>query len=71
MGGWLAGWSTYRLIIETSNNCLLLLITDVDDIVFSINSITIIIECHLTGLSTDVSCLQIVENSLSCTIMGV
>lgn len=57
--------------METTNNFLPLMILDINDIIFGIQSITVIIKCHLSGFTSDVSGFQIMKNPLTCEIKKI
>lgn len=54
--------------METPNNFFPLMILDINDIIFGIHSITVIIKGHLPGFTSDVSRFQIMKNPLTYEI---
>lgn len=52
---------TYRIIIETANNFLSLMFSDIDNIIFRIDSIAIVVERHLSRIAADVPRFQVME----------
>lgn len=52
---------TYRIVKQFSDDFFTLMISDIYHFVFSEHSITIIIECHLTGFPSNVTRFDVVK----------
>jgi len=57
---------TYAVVAELSNHVLLLLLPNVDHIVAGVDSVTIVIEGHLTRFAGDITAFEVLKQSLAC-----